>query len=161
MHGVRTAGTDRQPAPPVGAQIGLIALVDELLQSGPRPIAVQDVVERLDGRRVGGAPGKQVAIAGPRIKQRKQLVERIQPGLLGHFGAAAVADTVRLHHGRLHLARNTDHVAERGVHQVDARHDVLNRVVVRRDRRKLRIQADRNAAVDPEAGISGGLVSGG
>ena len=161
LYGVRTTRTDRQPAAPIGAQIRLVALVDELLQSGPRSVAVQDVVERLDGRRVGGTARKQVAIAGPRIEQRKQLVEGIQPGLLGHFGAAAVADAVRLHHRRLHPARNINHVAERGVHKVDARHHVLNRIVVRRYRRKLRIQADGDAAIDAKAGISGGLVSGG
>ncbi len=155
LHGVRATCADRQPAASIGAQIRLVALVDELLQSGPRSVAVQDVVERLDSRRIGGTSGEQVAIAGPRIEQGKQLIERIQPGLLRHFGSAAVADTVRLHQCRLHLARNIDHVAERGIHEVDARHHVLIRIVERSNRRKLRVQTDGDAAIDAESRVSG------
>ena len=39
-------------------------------------VAVQNVIERLDSRRVGGTARKQVAIAGLGIEQGKQLVER-------------------------------------------------------------------------------------
>ena len=38
----------------VGAEIGLLALRDDLLETGARAVAVHDVIERLDRRLVGG-----------------------------------------------------------------------------------------------------------
>ena len=62
----------------VMARINLMntALGNELLESGLRTVAIQDVIECFDRRLVGGASGKQVTVAGLRIEQRQQLVER-------------------------------------------------------------------------------------
>ena len=49
---------NHQPSEAAGAEIGLLALGDQLLQSGQGAVSVEDVVYRRDGRRVDGAAGK-------------------------------------------------------------------------------------------------------
>ena len=71
--GVGGRCTDRQAAEAVDAEIGLIAFGDELLEAGLRAIAVENVIERLDRRLVGGAAGKQIAVAGLGIEQRRAI----------------------------------------------------------------------------------------
>ena len=155
LHGVRTACTDCQPAASIGAQIRLVALVDELLQSGPRSVAVQDVIERLDSRRVGGTSGEQVAIAGPRIEQGKQLIERDSARsaaplrrplpLLTPFACTIAAFTV------LEISIMLPSAVFMRLMRAITLSIVLSNDA---DRRKLRVQADGDAAIDAEAGIS-------
>ena len=111
------------------------------------------MVQCFDGGLVGRASRKQIAIAGLRIQQTKQLIERRLRGLLRDRRAAAVADAVRLHHRRFHRAADLGHIGQRGVHQIDARHDVVDRVVETADRRHLRIQTDGDTAIEAEPGI--------
>ena len=65
-HRGRGRRRDDQPAEPAGAEIGLLALGDELLEAGARAIAVENVVGGLDRRLIDAAAGKQIAVAGAR-----------------------------------------------------------------------------------------------
>ena len=47
---------DRQTAEPVDAEICLVALEDQLLEAGPRTIAIHNVIERLHRRRLVARP---------------------------------------------------------------------------------------------------------
>src|SRR4029077_7393738 len=144
----------------VDAEVSLVALEDQLLEAGTRTIAIHYVIERLHRRRIGGAPREQIAIPGLGIEQRKQLIERRLSGLLRNERAAAVADAVGLYHRGLHRGGDVDHVAQRGIHEVYAGHDIVDGIVVSAGRRQLRVQADGHTAVDAETGIGGRLLAG-
>ncbi len=58
------------------------------------------------------------------------------------------------------MLRDIDHIAERGVHEIYAGHDIVDRVVVAADRRQLRVQADGNATIDAQSGIGRRLLTG-
>src|SRR6476646_7928563 len=137
-----------------------VALGDELLEAGARAVAVEDAIDGFHRRLVGGAAGKQVAVAGLRVEQAEQFVERGLRGQLRRRGAAAVGAVARCRHGRFDRTAEGGHAAERGLRQADAGEHGVDGVVVAADGGKLGIEADGDAAVEPEAGIAVGFLAG-
>ncbi len=144
-----------------GADIGLLALSDQLLQPGLAADAVEDVVGRCGRRRIGGPPGKQITIAGLAVEQVQHLVERAARG--GLRGGLAVAGDLGRRRGRgpLHRGPDRGHPRQRRVRHVDARGDVGHGVGIAVDIADLRAQPDREAAIDAHAGIAVRLLAGG
>ena len=66
------AGRNDQTAEPVGAEVGLLALGDDLLEAGLRSVAVENMIGGVDRRLVHRAAGKQIAVAALRIEQARE-----------------------------------------------------------------------------------------
>src|SRR5204863_9137254 len=87
----RTRGCrDLQSPQPIASEIGLVALGNQLFQSGSHAIAIENAVERVGGGLVAGATGKKITVAGGRVEQPKNFIELRHRGPLGRGLAAAV-----------------------------------------------------------------------
>ena len=102
-HRRRRGRRNNKPSEAAGAEIGLVALGDQLLQSGQRALSIEDIVHRRDGRRIDGASGKQEAIAGLRIENFQHRLQLQQRGLLTDGLPGAGDDRTAAGGGRLHL----------------------------------------------------------
>ena len=68
---------DHQPAEPAGAEVGLVALGDHLLEAGEGTVAVEDVVGGFDRLLVRRAPREQVIVADLGVEQAEDLIELV------------------------------------------------------------------------------------
>ena len=137
------------------ALIGLAALVDQLLQPGLRSRAVEHDIGRHRRCRVGGASGKQIAVAGLAVEQRHRIRERrLRRDLAGGLTVVVEHDGRRA--GRsLHRSADVGQSLQRKVGDVEPRIDVLRGVRIGIQAADLRTQAQRKAAIGalPRIGI--------
>ena len=135
------------------ALVGLAAFVDQLLQSRLRPNAIEHDVGRHRRSRVGGAAGKQIAIARLAVEQRHRVGERsLRRDLPG--GLTAVVEHDRRRAGRaFDRLADIDHSLQRQVDDVEPRIDVGCGVLESVDAADLGAQAEREAAIGALPGV--------
>ena len=143
------------------ALIGLAAFVDQLLQPGLRSHAVEHDIGRHGRGRVGGASGKQIAVAGLAVEQRHRVRERrLRRDLAGGLTVVVEHDGRRT--GRaLHRSTDVGQALQRKVDDVEPDIDVLRGVRIGIEAADLGAQTKRKAAIgalprigrrDPAAG---------
>ena len=135
------------------ALIRLPALVDQLREAGLRRGAVEHDVGGDGRRRIGGAAGKQIAVAGLAVEQRDRVCERrLRRDLAGGL-AVVVEHEGRRGRGFLDLRADVGKSLQRQIGDVEPRVDVVRGVRKRIDGVDLRAQAEREAAIGALPGI--------
>src|SRR5262249_39959044 len=142
------------------AEVGLPALADHLLEARPRAVAIHDVIERLDRRLVDGTAREEIAVAGLGIEQAYELAE-LGISCRLRYGRSVALD-IGTHDSRgAHLVRDVGDAPERALRHLQAEIDMGDGLAERLEGGGLRVQADREAAIEPETFVGVGLLAGG
>ncbi len=142
------------------AEIGLLALVDHLLEAGARAVAVHDVIEGVNRRLVGGTAREQVAIAGLGIEQAQKLVRPPNRPSIAQWSIRCSRRSPPGPWRSCTVIRNIPDACSALCASFIRKPTLVMVSSNASERGRLRAQADREAAIETHARIGVGLLAG-